>query len=94
MPEYDLPELDPDEYMPGLFRQLRATRLKGFDAQGNPISVPTDWDIIAPFGDAMGLDAEDMRILSEMCRTYYEETHVGTNPLAIAPVERVNSQHT
>lgn len=80
--EPDLPDLDPGEYLPGLMFELGPTRNNGM------ANIPTDWPVIHPFGEAMGLDGEDMLILAKMCRGYHEELSTGENPLAIAPVER------
>lgn len=52
-------------------------------------AVPTDWDIIYPYGQAMGLDAEDMQTLSLMCRGYFDALKEGENPLCIPPADRV-----
>lgn len=77
-----LPELDPGEYLPGLMFDLGPTRSNGMGSEA------TDWPVIGPFGDAIGLEADDMVILSKMCRAYVEELHNGENPLCIPPVER------
>lgn len=79
---YDLPELDPEEYMVGLMLELGPTRSAGVE------SGPTDWPVIAPFGSAMGLDADDMLMLAKMCAAYHAELSGGENPLTIAPMER------
>jgi hypothetical protein len=81
-PDCGLPDLDPGEYLVGVMNDLGATRPSG---EGN---APTDWPVIYPFGEAIGLDSEDMLILSKMCRGYYQAWCEGRNPLAIAPVER------
>lgn len=77
-----IPELDPGEYMHGIMFDLKPTR------QGINGPYPTDWDIIAPFGDTIGLDSEDMLILSKMCAGYFQAWCEGENPFCIAPVER------
>lgn len=77
-----LPRLDPAEYLVDIMFDLRPTRACGMG------SGPTDWDIIAPYGDAIGLDPDDMQTLARMCRGYYDGTQSGENPLAIAPVDR------
>lgn len=62
--------------------ELRPTRAQG---EGQ---VPTDWDVIHPFGQAIGLDTDDMQTLALMCQGYCEAWYSGQNPLAIAPVDR------
>lgn len=79
---FDLPELDPMEYLAGCMLDLGPTRPKG---EG---FAPTDWDIIAPYSAAIGLDADDAVILSKMCRGYCQAMREGENPLCIPPVER------
>lgn len=86
--ELDLPELDPEEYLVGVMFDLKPTRIKGYDGHGNAIPEPTDWPVIGPFGDAMGIEADDLLILSKMCRGYYDAWREGENPLCIPPVER------
>ena len=83
-----LPELDEDEYLHRTMFDLKPSRFGGYDAQGAPIIEATDWPVIYPFGEATGLDADDMLILSKMCRGYVEAWREGVNPLAIEPVER------
>lgn len=81
-PEFELPEMDPDEYLVGVMFDLKPTRVNGEHVE------PTDWPVIGPFGDAIGLEADDMLILSKMCRGYYDAWREGENPLTIAPVDR------
>jgi hypothetical protein len=80
--DHGLPDLDPGEYLVGIMLDLRPTRSNGMDIG------PTDWPVIAPFGEVMGLDSEDMLTLSKMCRGYHEALREGENPLSIAPVDR------
>lgn len=77
-----LPELDPGEYMPGLMFEIGPVRWAGEQYQ------PTDWNIIAPFGAAMGLESDDMLTLAQMCRGYFEAWREGENPLCIPPCDR------
>lgn len=80
--DFGLPELDEGEYLPGVMFDLGPSRSDGMGAG------PTDWDIIGPFGEAVGLDSEDMMILAKMCRGYHEARREGEHPLTIAPVDR------
>ena len=77
-----LPELEPDEYMVQVMFDLKPTRQNGENV------VATDWDVIGPYGAAIGLEPDDMVLLSKMCRGYHQEWLQGENPLAIEPVER------
>lgn len=77
-----LPELGDGEYLHEMMADLGPVRLVGEQLQ------PTDWDIIAPFGQAMGLDPDDMQTLFLMCRGYCVASREGENPLAISPVDR------
>lgn len=85
-PELDLPELDPDEYLAQIMMDLKPTRTNGMEIG------PTDWPVIQPFGEAIGLEADDMVILSKMCRGYHEAWREGENPLCIPPVERSDNK--
>lgn len=82
--DFGLPELDPQEYMIGFLFDLGPTRSNGMAEH------PTDWDILLPYATAKGLDDEDLSILSDMCKGYYQAYREGENPLAIEPVEQAN----
>jgi len=79
---FDLPELDPSEYLVWFFFDLGPTRSNGM-GEG-----PTDWDILLPYATAKALDSDDTAILADMCKGYYWAREAGTNPLAIAPVDQ------
>lgn len=77
-----LPHLDPDEYLVGAMFELGPLRPSG-DGVG-----PTDWPVIAPFAETVGLDSDDTMTLARMCQGYHEAWRVGENPLAIPPVDQ------
>ena len=80
--DFGLPRLDPDEYMVGVMMDLGPCRENGMSESA------TDWNIITPYTQAIGLDAEDTVLLAEMCKAYHRERQVGVNPLAIEPADR------
>lgn len=81
-PDFDLPELDDGEYLAATMMDLGPLRRNGDGLE------PTDWPVITPFADSIGLDTGDRQTLARMCRGYFSGWNEGKNPLAIAPVER------
>jgi hypothetical protein len=76
-----LPDLHRGEYLAQMMMELGPTRSNGMG------DGPTDWDVIAPFGEANGLDLGDMQTLAAMCRGYYRTREASTQPYALAPVD-------
>lgn len=82
VPDFGLPDLAPGEYMVGVMMDLGPMRRNGEAPEA------TDWPVITPYAESIGLDTEDAMILARMCRGYFTAWSEGKNPLAIAPVER------
>lgn len=80
--DFGLPELDPGEYLAGVMMDLGPLRRNGDGLEA------TDWPVITPFADSIGLDTADRQTLFRMCRGYYQAWQEGKNPLAIDPVDR------
>jgi hypothetical protein len=82
-----LPDLVAGEYLVAAMFKMRPLRFNGLG------EVQADWDVIDAFARATGRISEPWEIeaLFEMCEAYHQGLQAGTDPLAMSPVEQINS---
>lgn len=82
-----LPELAAGEYLIEAMFKMRPLRSSGFG------EVSADWPVIEAFARCTGRISEPWEIetLFEMCEAYQAGLETGANPLAIPPVEQIES---